>query len=57
MKSRLDVEIDCLRAMLSATALRKFPWCGASAYVVRAECAEVAKRLRAKFLERERARG
>jgi hypothetical protein len=54
MKTRLEVEIRCLRQQLTSVALRKFPWCGAPPQLIRDEVSELARRLRAKFLERGR---
>jgi hypothetical protein len=54
MKTRVEVEIRCLRQQLTSVALRKFPWCGADPALIRDEVQDLARRLRAKFLERGR---
>jgi len=54
MKSRVDVEIACLRQMLTTVALRKFPWNNIPAWRTREETGRIAKRLRQKFQEKAR---
>jgi len=54
MKSRIEVEIRCLRQQLNTVALRKFPWCGVEPARTREEIQRLARLLRMKFAERDR---